>query len=241
MELFALAAGLPALPDHDMSFLGLFLQAGIVVKAVMAILAIMSILSWIIICEKLVSSGAKTKRARQFEEAFWSGKIDDSFDAKVGDHPADAQARVYAAMAREWREAKREGRISAPEANALTERAERLGRAAIDREISRSEGGLATLAIIASASPFIGLFGTVWGIMTSFRAIGMAGDANMAVVAPGIAEALFATALGLLAAIPAVMFYNKFSADIGKLTDRLETFSQQLIVRVSRRAMERVS
>ncbi len=231
-EALASAAG------HSFSLYSLFLAADIVVKGVMALLVIMSIWSWAVIVDKFFSIGGAVSRAKAFENAFWSGRSMDELDERVSDRPKDSMARVFASASREWRDSRR-ANLTEHQSKALIERAERLMRAATDREISRTENGLASLATIGSASPFIGLFGTVWGIMNAFRDIAAARESNLAVVAPGIAEALFATALGLIAAIPAVIFYNKFAGDVGRFSDRLETFVQEVIVRLSRRMDER--
>ncbi len=223
----------------DFSLIGLFFQADLVVKAVMLILLIASLWSWAVILEKWFSLGGANGKAKKFEEEFWSGNMD-HYEGRPGQAPNNGGARVFAAASREWGEARRTEELTPAEAEAIIHRAERAMRAAVDREAASAEAGLGALATIASSSPFIGLFGTVWGIMNAFRDIGEKQDTSLAVVAPGIAEALFATALGLVAAIPALMFYNKLLGDAGKLTERLDTFSQDILVRLSRRASERV-
>ncbi|ACT60073.1 protein TolQ [Hirschia baltica] len=224
----------------DFSFLALILAAGPVVKVVMLVLVIMSIWSWMVTFDKWTGMGAARKKGRQFEEAFWSGQPLDEMDDRVGDKPSDALARVYSAGSREWREARRLRTLTDTVATSLLQRARSQMNVAVNREAARLEKGLSTLAIISSSAPFIGLFGTVWGIMTAFRDIGMAGETNLAVVAPGMAEALFATALGLLAAIPAMMFYNKFSGEVNKFVEHMDTFAEEFTVRISRRLAERL-
>ena len=157
---------------------------------------------------------------------------------RVSDRPAEAMARVFSAGAREWRESRR-GAPGDETSKAIVERASAQMDVAVNRETARMEMGLSTLAIIASSAPFIGLFGTVVGIMNSFRNIAAQGETNLTVVAPGIAEALFATGLGLFAAIPALIFYNKFSSDVSAFSERLANFAQEVTVRLSRRMHER--
>ncbi|MEY2756232.1 MAG: hypothetical protein RIR33_10 [Pseudomonadota bacterium] len=232
-----------ALPDalvttEDFSLVALFLRADVIVQAVMVILALASIWSLAVAIDKFFAiSGAKA-RANRFEQAFWAGQPMDDVNDRVTDKPAEAMARVFSAGAREWRESRR----GAPgdEANrAIVERATQMMDVAVNRETQRMEAGLSTLAIIASSTPFIGLFGTVIGIMNSFRNIAAQGETNLTVVAPGIAEALFATALGLFAAIPALIFYNKFSADVSAFSERMSNFAQEVSSRLSKRLNER--
>lgn len=229
---------LPALPSaEDFSLVALFLRADPIVKTVMAILAIASVWSWAVAIDKFFSVGGAKARAKRFENAFWSGQPLEEINERVTEKPAEAMARVYSAGAREWREGRRSG--SPDETAAIVERASQMMDVTVNRETQRMESGLSTLAIIASSSPFIGLLGTVIGIMNSFRDIAARGETNLTVVAPGIAEALFATALGLGAAIPALIFYNKFSADISAFSERLANFSQEVSARLSRRLNDR--
>ena len=158
---------------------------------------------------------------------------------RSSDRGSDAMARVFAAGVREFREARRPKEMNDQQNAALVERTRAQMQVAVNRESMRLESGLGTLAIIASSTPFIGLFGTVIGIMNAFRDIAGRGETNLAVVAPGIAEALFATAAGLGAAIPALIFYNMFSGDVSKFTERLDNFAQEFAVRLSRRLTER--
>ena len=225
---------------EDFSIMSLILAAGPVVKAVMAILLLMSVWSWAIAFEKWLSVGAVRSKAKRFEKAFWSGQPLDDMENRIGNSGGDALARVFSSGNREWRDARHIKDMRLDEANSLMERARTQMNITIARESQRLSGGLSTLAIIGSSAPFIGLFGTVWGIMNSFRSIAAAQESNLAVVAPGIAEALFATALGLFAAIPAVVFYNKFQSDIGKVGDNMETFSDEFAVRLSRRLNEQL-
>ena len=225
-----------AATHSDFSLFSLIMAADPVVKLVLLFLLLASVWSWMVIGEKLFSLGSLRKKSRQFEEAFWSGRTED-FDMRPGQASNDAASRVFAAAAREWSDARRGGATSA-EAAAMVSRAERSMRAAVDREVGHAGNGLGVLATIGSASPFIGLFGTVWGIMNAFLNIAEKQDTSLGTVAGPIAEALFATGLGLVAAIPAVIFYNKFTGDLTKLGDQLDTFSQDVLVRLSRRASE---
>ena len=229
-----LESDIGAAASGDFSLISLLLEADIVVKAVLVILVLASVWSWAVIIEKWFVLGGARRKAKAFEESFWSGRNDE--DPRGGG--GDAASRVFQAASREWGDL-RHGKVSELEANAIISRAERSMQATIDRELDKAQGGLGVLATVGSASPFIGLFGTVWGIMNAFLRIGQAQDTSLGVVAGPIAEALFATALGLMAAIPAVIFYNKFSTDTSKLADQLDTFSQDVLVRLSRRASER--
>ena len=216
----------------------LFLQADPVVKGVMLILAVASIWSWAVAVDKWLQFSELDQNARKFERDFWSGRTMDEMDDRGGDKPRDALSRVYAAAAREWREARRSG-VAGDAGQQLLDRVDRLMQAQVSREMSRASRNLDVLATVAASTPFIGLFGTVWGIMNAFTNIAQQQQTNLAVVAPGIAEALFATALGLVAAIPAVIFYNKFAGDLDRFGDRLETFADEVAARLSRRLNER--
>lgn len=219
----------------DLTLFSLFARADIVVKAVMLMLAVASLWSWAIAIDKWLQFTDVNGRAQQFERAFHSGQpMEDLADA-VSDRPRDALARVFAAAAREWRELRRGGSLTTLQADLLQARCDRLMEAQIGRELSRLGKGLPVLATIASAAPFIGLFGTVWGIMNAFTAIAAAQETNLAIVAPPIAEALFATAFGLAAAIPATIFYNKFANDLERFSDRMESFGDEIAARLSRR------
>jgi len=221
----------------DFSLVGLLLDAHIVVQLVLVVLAIASLWSWAVILEKWFGLGSVRRSAANFENAFWSGRIDD-VDGRPGGDNSNAAARVFTAASREWSESRR---VSDPKMIAgLVDRAERAMRAAVDREVGKASRGIGVLAIVSSTSPFIGLFGTVWGIMYAFINIAASQDTSLGVVAGPIAEALFATGLGLIAAIPASIFYNKFTGDVAGFADQLDTFSQDVLVRLSRRAADNV-
>ena len=228
----------------NLSLWGLFLQADIVVKLVMLILLLASVWCWTIIIEKLFLSRKELKLADNFENEFWSGtSLDDIYDDISKDNSLKyegAISRVFSSAMQEWRRANSSGLVSKGDnfKASLAQRIDRGMGVAITREVGRLERGMTFLASIGSVAPFIGLFGTVWGIMNSFSAIAASKNTSLAVVAPGIAEALFATALGLLAAIPAVAAYNKFSNDIEKVTLRLENFSVEFMAILSRRLDE---
>jgi biopolymer transport protein TolQ len=223
---------------EQITVLTLFLQADPVVKGVMLILAVASVWSWAIAVEKWLQFGDLDAQARKFEREFWSGRSMDDVDDRGSDRPRDALSRIYATASREFREGRR-GIVGDGGQQQLLERVDRLMQAQISREVSRAAKNLGFLATVAASAPFIGLFGTVWGIMNAFTNIAQQQQTNLAVVAPGIAEALFATALGLVAAIPAVIFYNKFSGDLDRFAERLETFSDEVAARISRRLSER--
>jgi biopolymer transport protein TolQ len=215
----------------------LFLEADPVVKGVMMVLAVASLWSWGIAVDKWLQFGDLDSAARKFERDFWSGRSMDETDER-SDRPRDALTRVFAAATREWRDARRLG-LDGDAGQQLLDRVDRLMQAQVAREMQRASRSLGVLATVGASAPFIGLFGTVWGIMNAFTNIAQQQQTNLAVVAPGIAEALFATALGLVAAIPAVIFYNKFTGDLDRFGDRLDTFSDEIAARLSRRLNER--
>ena len=228
------ASGLGA---NDFSALAVFMRADWVVKAVLVGLAMASIWSWTVIIDKFFRIGALNRFADKFEDSIASGRPLEDIAAEAGERPRHALPRMLQAALREWREARSRG-AGTPGAEGialLISRIDRVLDSIISRESQRVEDGLGSLAIVATASPFIGLFGTVWGIMHSFQAIALERNTNLSVVAPSIAEALFATAMGLVAAIPAYIFYNKFSTDAGKFSARLEGFADDLSTAVARR------
>jgi biopolymer transport protein TolQ len=218
------------------SFLELFLKADFVVKAVMIGLALASVWSWAVAIDKFLQIRKLEEGARAVEATLAEGRglegVEDSPRA------GDAMARIIAVGLAEARVARR---VLSPSDGAIgraIERMERVMQATTAREMARAERGLAVLATIGSSAPFVGLFGTVWGIMNAFRGIAESRDTNLAVVAPGIAEALFATALGLVAAIPAVIFYNALAGALDRFSVRVEALSDDVIARVSRRMQD---
>lgn len=221
-----------ATPSGEFSFLALFLQAHIVVKIVMIGLLLASVWSWAIILEKLVAFARARREADRFEHQFWSGQSLDDLYAFLSQQRPRAMAALFVAAMREWKRSM-EGGSSRP-LPGVQLRVEKVMDVSITREMDRLERRLLFLATVGSTAPFVGLFGTVWGIMTSFQAIAQSKNTNLAVVAPGIAEALFATALGLLAAIPAVIFFNKFSSELSRHGQRLDSFADEFSAILSR-------
>jgi biopolymer transport protein TolQ len=219
-----------------LSMWALFQHADLVVKGVMIGLIVASIAVWAIAIDKILLF-TRTKRAMdRFEQAFWSGQSLDELYRTLSARPSHSMAALFVAAMREWKRSL-EGQ---PRSFAgLQMRIQKVMDVTIQREIERLESRLLVLATVGSAGPFIGLFGTVWGIMTSFRAIAGQQTTSLAVVAPGIAEALFATAVGLIAAIPATIFYNKFVSDVNKQALRLEGFADEFAAILSRQIDER--
>lgn len=224
----------PAKSVGDFSFWGLFMLADWVVKSVMIVLAIASIWSWGIAINKFFMFYVLRKRATDFEDTFWSGRTLDDLSASLGSDTRDPMARIFAAAMREYNES-RTGARTEGALQSTRQRIDSVMNLVINREMAKAEKGMSVLATVASASVFVGLFGTVWGIMNSFRAIAVSQNTNLSVVAPGIAEALFATALGLIAAIPALVFYNKFSADLDSYGGRIEGYADELSAILSRK------
>ncbi len=223
---------------HDMSFFGLFWQAHFVVKLVMLGLLAASVWCWAIIIDKTLLY-ARTKRAMdRFEDVFWSGQSLEELFRSLQSRPATGLAAVFVAAMREW---KRSFEGSARSFQSLSQRIDKVLDVTIQREVERLDSRLMILASIGSAGPYIGLFGTVVGIMNSFTSIAASKNTSLAVVAPGIAEALFATAIGLFAAIPAVLAYNKLQSEVGKLQSRLEGFADEFSAILSRQIDERLS
>ena len=225
----------------DMSVFGLFMMADPVVKAVMLLLIGASVWCWAIIFEKMTRIRRQKRGAEEFDDLFWSGGSLDDLYNNLGDEPDSAQAKVFVSAMREWRRATVTGLTSGLRGelkSSVLARIERNMSLTITREMDRMERGMNFLASIGSVSPFVGLFGTVWGIMNSFTSIAESKNTSLAVVAPGIAEALFATALGLLAAIPAVAAYNKFSGDMDKIGSSLDVFAQEFTTLLGRQLDE---
>jgi biopolymer transport protein TolQ len=221
----------------DISLMTLFVQAHFVVKTVIVGLLLASVWTWAIIVDKTLLYSRTRRQMDRFEKLFWSGQsLEELYRSLTGRTPT-AMASVFVAAMREW---KRSFESGARSPMGLQMRIDKVLEVTIAREVERLERRLLFLATVGSSAPFIGLFGTVWGIMTSFQAIASSKNTALAVVAPGIAEALLATALGLLAAIPAVVAYNKLSNDAGKIAQRLEGFADEFSAILSRQVDERV-
>jgi biopolymer transport protein TolQ len=226
-------------PD-SFSLINVFIRADWVVKLDLVVLGLASIWSWAIIIEKLFRFGALNSQAQRLEQKVAAGGSLEEIAAQAGEHPREAMGKMLGAAMREWRESRLAGPPDDGQRALLLQRVDRGLDSLIARESTRIEEGLASLAIVATASPFIGLFGTVWGIMHAFQSIALQKNTSLAVVAPSIAEALFATAVGLAAAIPAYVAYNKFSTDAAKFTGRLEAFADDISSAVTRRLAGRV-
>ncbi len=229
-----------AVSADSFNFLTLFLQADWVIKGVLAGLALASLWSWAVIIDKAFRFTALNNEANRFEDAVNGGRSLEDVAQAAGERPKHPLPRMLQAALREWRDARAKGQVGDSQSAFLIQRIDRVLDSMIARESSRVEDGLGSLAIVATASPFIGLFGTVWGIMHAFQNIAIQKNTSLAVVAPAIAEALFATAVGLIAAIPAYIAYNKFSTDAGKFSGRLEGFADDLSTAIQRRVADKV-
>ncbi len=228
-----------AAPSGDLSLVSLFLQADIVVKLVMLLLLFASIWVWAIVFEKVTALRRVNRLASAFEDRFWSGgSLEDLYDQE-GVRPTHPIAAVFGAAMGEWR---RSSRVAGADMarGSVRDRIDRAMNVTVTREMERLERWMVFLASVGSIGPFIGLFGTVWGIMHSFSAIAAMHNTNLSVVAPGIAEALFATAIGLVAAIPAVLAYNQISTSLARFASRLEGFGVEFGAILSRQSEERV-
>jgi biopolymer transport protein TolQ len=215
----------------DYTMWGLFAHATLVVKGIMVMLVLASVWCWGVIVDKLIQYRRARREAAIFDRAFWSGEPLDGLFDQIGPEPKGQSQRIFAAGMIEWRRSHRD------DGGLIAGAASRIDRAmdvAIARESERLQKGLGVLATVGSTAPFIGLFGTVWGIMVSFIGIAQEQNTNLAVVAPGIAEALLATGLGLFAAIPAVIFYNKLSGDANRIVGGYEAFADEFSTILSR-------
>ncbi len=231
-ELAAVAAG------GEFSLWSLFLRADPVVKTVMGILVISSIWSWAVIIDKSMTFGRLKRKSKRFEDQFWSGKPLEELYRRLNDKADHPMAKVFNAAMEEWSRSKDSGRSENLVVGAK-DRIDKVLNLTVARELEKAESSLGVLATVGSAAPFVGLLGTVWGIMNAFQAIAVTKDTNLAVVAPGIAEALFATALGLLAAIPAVVGYNRYSSALNSFAVRLQGFADEFSAILSRQLDER--
>jgi biopolymer transport protein TolQ len=225
------AETLAAAQEADFTLIALFFRATITVQLVMIALILASVWVWAIAFSKLALFRRARRNAAAFDAAFWSGEPLDELYDQVVDRPASASERVFVAGMTEWRRSIRDDGALIP---GVQQRVDRSMDVAIARESERLSAGLNFLATTGAISPFVGLFGTVWGIMRSFQEIAISGQSSLAVVAPGIAEALLATGLGLLAAIPAVIFYNKLSSDADRLIAGYEGFADEFSTLLSR-------
>ena len=230
MDQTTLAAAAAA-PGIDFSLLALFVRATLTVKIVMVGLMCMSFWSWAIIVQKHILYRASRKEAAIFDRAFWSGEPLDELFERIGSQPEGASEKIFSAGMLEWRRSHRQdgGLIAGAQA-----RIDRAMDVAISRESELLTKGLSFLATTGSTAPFIGLFGTIWGIKHAFEEIAVSQNTNLAVVAPGIAEALLATGIGLIAAIPAVVFYNKLNTDSERILGGYEAFADEFATILSR-------
>jgi biopolymer transport protein TolQ len=240
LEAGMLPVSMPLPPGQDLSVISLFLQSDTIVKLVMILLLLASFWTWAIIFDKALRLRRLRNQAKQFEEAFWSGgSLEVLFDRLETKAP-DPMSAIFVAAMREWRRSAAKGLAATENMRmSLQERIERVMDITLGREIDHLERHMTFLASVGSSAPFVGLFGTVWGIMNSFASIAASKNTTLAVVAPGIAEALFATALGLVAAIPAVLAYNKLSGDISRFGNRLEAFAGEFGAILSRQLEEK--
>ena len=215
---------------HDFSVYGMFQQADWVVKSVMIMLVLASIWAWAIIVHKAIAYRQVRRRADSFEDQFWNDSLEELYAQldKVNDHPL---ALIFTSAMREWQHSIKKAHL---DRDAIAGRIMTIMRVTREREMTRLEQRLGFLASVGSVAPFVGLFGTVWGIMNSFQSIAISRNTSLAVVAPGIAEALFATALGLLAAIPAVIAYNIFTSQVNDENARMYRFKEHFNVIFSR-------
>jgi biopolymer transport protein TolQ len=217
--------------ETDFTMWALFARATIIVKLVMIGMILASVWTWAIAVDKFIQYRRARREAAAFDRAFWSGEPLDGLFEQIGTAPSGQSEKIFAAGMMEWRRSHRQdgGLIAGAQS-----RIDRAMDVAIAREAEALQKGLPVLATVGSTAPFVGLFGTVWGIMHAFVEIAEAQNTSLAVVAPGIAEALLATGLGLLAAIPAVVFYNKFSADANRIVAGYEAFADEFATILSR-------
>ena len=218
-EITSQAVGLAS--NTDFSIINLFIRADLIVKTVILILVVSSIYSWAIIFEKIKLFKKINKSTEEFEEKFWKSKSAESFHNNLPANVNDPMANVFKSSMNVLLKSKRSSN--------LNEKMSRMLEINIEQQMEKIEKRYIFLATVGSTAPFVGLFGTVWGIMNSFQSIAISRNTSLAIVAPGIAEALFATALGLLAAIPAVVAFNKFTSDSKRYTQKLENFSKRLL------------
>jgi biopolymer transport protein TolQ len=224
---------------YDMTIWGLFADADLVVQLVLVLLLLASFWTWAIIFEKWLRMRRLQSRAENFEEDFWSGGSLDDLYEQMDQRPSDPMSAIFVSAMKEWRRSTARGGLESDRNRvSLQQRIERVMDITLGREMQRLERQMIFLASVGSSAPFVGLFGTVWGIMNAFTSIAASKNTTLVVVAPGIAEALFATALGLVAAIPAVIGFNKLSTDLGRYSGRLDAFAGEFSAILSRQLEE---
>ena len=224
---------------YDLTIWGLFADADLVVQIVLVMLLLASFWTWAIIFEKWLRMRRLKARAEDFEEDFWSGGSLDDLYEQMDQRPNDPMSAIFVSAMKEWRRSTARGGLESDRNKvSLQQRIERVMDITLGREMQRLERQMIFLASVGSSAPFIGLFGTVWGIMNAFTSIAASKNTTLVVVAPGIAEALFATALGLVAAIPAVIGFNKLSTDLGRYSGRLDAFAGEFAAILSRQLEE---
>ncbi|HEX9769347.1 MAG TPA: protein TolQ [Kiloniellales bacterium] len=228
-------------PDaaYNLTIWGLFTDADLVVQVVLVLLLLASFWTWAIIFEKWLRMRRLKSRAEDFEEDFWSGGSLDDLYEQMDQRPSDPMSAIFVSAMKEWRRSTARGGLDNERTRvSLQQRIERVMDITLGREMQRLERQMIFLASVGSSAPFVGLFGTVWGIMNAFTSIAASKNTTLVVVAPGIAEALFATALGLVAAIPAVIGFNKLSTDLGRYSGRLDAFAGEFAAILSRQLEE---
>ena len=223
----------PETTRQALSIYDMFAESDIFMKLLILGLIFASVWSWAIIFNKIKTFRRVKEQSKIFENKFWSGNSLDALYEKVGNHPTSPLAAIFASAMKEWKRSASRKELK-NKGVSVQERIDKVMQITIDREAESLETHMIFLASTGSVSPLLGLFGTVWGIMDSFHSIGLTQNTNIAAVAPGVAEALLTTAIGLIAAIPALIAYNKFSNDIDRITNRMETFSGELSAIISR-------
>ena len=224
---------------YDLTIWGLFADADLVFQLVVGLLLLASFWTWAIIFEKWLRMRRLKSRAEDFEEDFWSGGSLDDLYEQMDQRPNDPMSAIFVSAMKEWRRSTARGGLDSDRNRvSLQQRIERVMEITLGREMQRLERQMIFLASVGSSAPFVGLFGTVWGIMNAFTSIAASKNTTLVVVAPGIAEALFATALGLVAAIPAVIGFNKLSTDLGRYSGRLDAFAGEFAAILSRQLEE---
>lgn len=217
-----------------MSLWGMFEHSDIFMKVLIVAMLLASVWSWAIIIDKVRTYKKVRARATAFERKFWSGTSLEALYEKLNGKPTDPLSAIFVAAMKEWKRSSRNRKEIVTKGVNVQERIEKVMQITIDREVEALSNRMIFLASTGSVSPLLGLFGTVWGIMDSFQAIGVTKNTNITAVAPGVAEALLTTAVGLIAAIPAVIAYNKFSNDIERFTNQMESFAGELSAIISR-------